>query len=129
MNKIPVASIGTLGIKFKNKIINSELTSPDTINLHKELEKLKKNKIDNVIIEASSHGLHQKRIEHLNLIGGIFTNFSQDHLDYHKTMKTYLKSKLHLFESILGKKKAVISDSSIKEFKTLKKFVRKNPLN
>ena len=128
LNKIPVASIGTLGIKFKNKIINSELTSPDTISLHKELEKLKKNKIDNVIIEASSHGLHQKRIEHLNLIGGIFTNFSQDHLDYHKTMKTYLKSKLHLFESILGKKKAVISDSSIKEFKTLKKICEKKSL-
>ena len=72
INKIPVASIGTLGIKYKKRIIKSELTSPDTISLHKELEKIKKNKIDNVIIEASSHGLHQKRLEHLKIKAGIF---------------------------------------------------------
>ena len=53
-----------------------------------------------MIIEASSHGLHQKRIDHLNLKAGIFTNFSQDHLDYHKTMKSYLKCKLLLFKNI-----------------------------
>ena len=62
INKIPVASIGTLGIKSKNRIIKSELTSPDTILLHKSLEKIKKDRINNVIIEASSHGIHQKRI-------------------------------------------------------------------
>ena len=105
LNKIPVASIGTLGIKFKNKLIKSDLTSPDTISLHQSLENIKKNKINNVIIEASSHGLHQKRIDHLRLNAGIFTNFSQDHLDYHKTMKSYLNSKLLLFEKLIPKKK------------------------
>ena len=62
-------------------------------------------KIDYVIIEASSHGLHQKRMNNLNLTAGIFTNFSQDHLDYHKTMKSYLNSKLILFKHLLKKKK------------------------
>ena len=104
-NKIPVASIGTLGVKFKKKIIKTNLTSPDTILLHKSLEMIKKKNIENVIIETSSHGLHQKRINHLNLKAGIFTNFSQDHLDYHKTMHFYLKSKLYLFSKILSKKK------------------------
>ena len=89
LNKIPVASIGTLGIKLREKIIKSNLTSPDTILLHKSLDNIKRKKIDNVIIEASSHGLDQKRLEHLNLKAGIFTNFSLDHLDYHKTMKSY----------------------------------------
>ena len=103
-NKIPVASIGTLGIKFNKKIFKSSLTSPDTIKLHQILEKIKKNGIENVIIEASSHGLDQKRIDHLNLKAGIFTNFSQDHLDYHKSMKSYFNSKLHLFQNILDKK-------------------------
>ena len=98
INKINVASIGTLGIKFKNKIIKSDLTSPDTIHLHQILQKLKKNKIDNVIIETSSHGLDQKRVDHLNFKAGIFTNFSQDHLDYHRTMKKYLNAKLRLFK-------------------------------
>ena len=71
LNNVPVASIGTLGIKYKNKIIKSKLTSPDTILLHQSLEKIKKNKIDNVIIEASSHGLHQNRLNHLNFKAGI----------------------------------------------------------
>ncbi len=126
--KIPVASIGTLGIKYNNKVIKTELTSPDTISLHKELEIIKKNKIENVIVEASSHGLNQKRLEHLNFRAGIFTNFSQDHLDYHKTMNSYLRSKLHLFKNILSKKKTVISDSSIKEYKILKKICKKRNL-
>ena len=66
LNKVPVASIGTLGIKYKGKIFKSNLTSPDVISIHRNLEKIKKNKIDNVIIEASSHGLHQKRIHGLD---------------------------------------------------------------
>ena len=128
MNKIPVASIGTLGVKYKNKILKSNLTSPDTILLHQLLEKIKKDRIDNVIIEASSHGLHQNRIEHLNLKAGIFTNFSQDHLDYHKTMRKYLNAKLHLFKNILKRNRSVISDSNIKEFSTLEKISKKRRL-
>ncbi len=128
LNKIPVSSIGTLGIKLKKKIIKTELTSPDAIFLHKSLEKIKKNKIDNVIIETSSHGLHQKRVDHINFKVGIFTNFSQDHLDYHKKMKMYLNAKLHLFENILPPKKAIISDRFIPEFSKLKKISRKRNL-
>ena len=124
INKIPVASIGTLGIKYDKKLIKSKLTSPDTILLHQSLQKIKKNKIDNVIIETSSHGLHQNRIDHLNLKAGIFTNFSQDHLDYHKTMKAYLNSKLILFKDILSPNKSIVSDKSNKEFSILKKISR-----
>ena len=68
--------------------------------LHKNLDFLKKKKINNVIIESSSHGLDQKRLHHINFKGAIFTNFSQDHLDYHKTMKSYLNAKLILFREI-----------------------------
>ena len=124
INKVPVASIGTLGIKYKGKKIKSNLTTPDTISIHKNLEKLKKNKIDNVIIEASSHGLVQKRLDHLNFKAAIFTNFSQDHLDYHNTMKSYLNAKLLLFNKIISKNKKVISDNSLKEYPILKKFQR-----
>ena len=105
LNNMPVASIGTLGIKYKRKIIKSNLTSPDTIVLHEALKKIKKNNINNVIIEASSHGLYQNRIDHLNIKAGIFTNFSQDHLDYHKSMQSYFKAKMILFNNILAKKK------------------------
>ena len=104
INNIRVASIGTLGIKYNDKLIKTNLTSPDTITLHKNLHYLKNKKINNVIIEASSHGLDQKRLHHIKFKGAIFTNFSQDHLDYHKTMKSYLNVKLILFRKILSKK-------------------------
>ncbi len=125
INNVPVASIGTLGIKFKGKTIKTDLTSPDTIELHQALEKLKKNKIDNVIIETSSHALDQRRIDNLKIKLGIFTNFSQDHLDYHKTMKKYLRAKLFLFSNILDKRSKIISDKSLKEFSFLKKISKK----
>ena len=122
--KTPVASIGTLGIKYNGKVIKTKLTSPDTIHLHNILEKLKK-AINNVIIETSSHALHQKRVDHLNFKAGVFTNFSQDHLDYHVTIQNYLNSKLKLFRNILQKNKSVISDKSINEFSALEKSQKK----
>ncbi len=129
INKKSVASIGTLGIKYKGKIIDTNLTSPDTVTLHRELEKIKKNKIDNVIIEASSHGLHQNRLDHLNFKAGIFTNLSQDHLDYHKTMKNYFNAKLILFKKILKPRRKIICNKNIKEFSVLKKISKKQNLN
>jgi len=127
-NNIPVASIGTLGIRYRKKSIKTNLTSPDVITLHKNLEKLKKDKIDNVIIEASSHGLDQNRLDNLNLKAGIFTNFSQDHLDYHKTMKAYLATKLILFSKLLPKKSYVIADKLTKEYSNLKKISKNRQL-
>ncbi len=128
LNKIPAASIGTLGIKSPKKNIKTSLTSPDIITLHKNLAELKENNIDNVIIEASSHGLDQGRLNKINFKAGIFTNFSQDHLDYHQTMKKYLRAKLILFSKLLRTKSFIISDNSIKEYSYLKKISKKKQL-
>ena len=128
LNNIPVASIGTLGIKYRGSKTKSDLTSPNTILLHQTLEKIKKKNIENVIIEASSHGLYQKRISHLNIKAGIFTNFSQDHLDFHKSMKAYLNAKLILFRNVMTNKKTIISDKSIKEFSLLKRISKNRKL-
>ena len=103
LNKIPVASIGTLGVKIEKKTYSLSLTSPDIITLNEYLVKIKEEGIDNVIIEASSHGLNQKRLHGLTAKAGIFTNLSQDHLDYHKNFKNYFNSKLILFNEILKK--------------------------
>ena len=127
LNKIPVASIGTLGVKT-TKVKSNSLTSPDIISFHKELARLKTKKINNVIVEASSHGLHQRRLDGVNFMAGIFTNFSQDHIDYHKNMKKYLKSKLILFNELLAKNKYLISDDQIPQFKILKKIANKKNL-
>ena len=103
-HKIPVASIGTLGIKINNKVTKTNLTTLDIVSLHRELAKIKTSGINNVILEASSHGLKQGRLNGLNFKAAIFTNFSQDHLDYHKNMKNYLMAKLILFSKLLKKK-------------------------
>jgi len=127
-NNLSAATIGTLGVKYNNKIIKTKLTSPDTITLHKILYSLKKKKIENVIIESSSHGLDQKRLHHIKFKGAIFTNFSQDHLDYHGTMRSYLEAKLVLFKDILKKKSVIISDKNIQPFPIIKKIAKKKNL-
>ena len=83
---------------------------------------------NNVIIESSSHGLEQNRLHHIDFKGAIFTNFSQDHLDYNKNMKSYLNAKLILFREILEKKKTIITDKEIKEFSLIKKISKKKSL-
>ena len=127
-NNKSVGTIGTLGIKRNNSAIKTSLTSPDIISLHKELYKMKKLGIDNVIIEASSHGLVQGRLKGINFKAGIFTNFSQDHLDYHHTMKNYFNSKMILFSKLLKKNKKVIVDEKINEFSKIKKICFKKKL-
>ena len=122
LNKIKVASIGTLGVKSKNFRSNLPNTTIDPIRLGQILSKLKSQKINNVIMEASSHGLSQHRLDGLKFSSGIFTNLSQDHLDYHKNFKDYFKAKQYLFENLIRKKGNVITDETLPEFKRIKKI-------
>ena len=122
LNKIKVASIGTLGVKSKNIRRNLQNTTIDPIRMGQILSKLKSQKINNVIMEASSHGLTQHRLDGLKFSSGIFTNLSQDHLDYHKNFKEYFKAKLYLFENLIVKKGNVITDETLPEFKRIKKI-------
>ena len=128
LNKVPVASIGTLGIISKKYRKKTSLTSVDPLLLHQSLQILKKNKVNNVILEASSHGLDQKRIDNLDIKTGIFTNFSHDHLDYHKNYKNYFNSKMHLFKNILRNNSKIISDQNNKEFKIIKSIAKKKKI-
>ena len=122
LNKIKVASIGTLGVKSKNIRRNLQNTTIDPIRMGQILSKLKSQKINNVIMEASSHGLSQHRLDGLKFSSGIFTNLSQDHLDYHKNFKDYFKAKQYLFENLIRKKGNVITDETLPEFKRIKKI-------
>jgi len=123
--KIPVASLGTLGIKVNKKVKKTKLTTLDIISIHRELTRIKTLGIDNVILEASSHGLVQGRLNGINFKTAIFTNFSQDHLDYHKNMKTYLNAKLILFSKLLKTKQNIITDNKILEFRKIQKIAEK----
>lgn len=98
------ASIGTLGIHIntENEYRNTGLTTPSIVTVHETLQALKSKGINHVALEASSHGLYQKRVDNLNICAAAFTNLSQDHLDYHKTFDAYFKAKALLFESALN---------------------------
>ena len=104
-------------------------TTLDPIQLSSILRDLKKNKIEYTIMEASSHGLKQNRLDGLLFDIGIFTNLSHDHLDYHKNMKNYLNSKLYLFEKLIKKKGNIITNTGIPQFKRIKKISQKKNIN
>jgi MurE/MurF fusion protein len=128
LNKKKVASIGTLGIKTITNNILASNTTLDPLTLGYQLSKLKKKNIDNVILEASSHGLRQNRLDGLKFNIGIFSNLSHDHLDYHKNFTDYLNSKLYLFKKLLNKRSNVITDISIPEYKKIKNISQKKKL-
>ena len=128
LNKKNVAAIGTLGVVSKKFNFKTNNTTIDPIKIHKILKKLKKFKIDNVILEASSHGLKQYRLNGINFNTAIFTNLSRDHLDYHKTFKDYLNSKLILFTNLLKKGGNIVFDDKIIQAKNLNYISKKRKL-
>ena len=100
--------IGTLGMtKTKNKSIN---TTPDIFSIYNTLEEYSSNGINLAVIEASSHALMQGRLEGLSFIQGIFTNLTQDHLDYHETMDNYREAKGKLFKNNFSKRAIINRD-------------------
>ena len=94
------ASIGTIGIitGTGETLFPGTHTTPDSIELHKILAELS---ADYVCMEASSHGLHQHRLDGVKLQAAAFTNIARDHLDYHKTEEAYFAAKLRLFDTLL----------------------------
>tara|TARA_B100000900_G_scaffold415283_1_gene444580 strand:- start:3460 stop:6315 length:2856 start_codon:yes stop_codon:yes gene_type:complete len=128
LNNKRSASIGTVGIQFDNKNKTIGNTTLDPITLMETINHLSKKKIKNIVLEASSHGLKQNRLDGLIFDIGIFTNLSHDHLDYHKNFKDYLNSKLYLFKFLIKNKGIVITDSTIPQYKFLKKIADKKKL-
>jgi len=128
LNKIPCANIGTLGYFYNNKLKKNNLTTPDNLNLFKFLDFIKRKRINKVILEASSHGLAQGRLDGLKFKSVVFTNFSQDHLDYHKSMQSYFDAKLILFKKNLLKNSNIICDDYLAQ-RLLKKKISKKKFN
>ena len=129
LNNKKVASIGTLGVKSNNFKLNLSNTTIDPIKLSKILNILGKKKINYIIMEASSHGLKQNRLDGLVFDIGIFTNLSHDHLDYHKNLANYLDAKLYLFEELIKKRGHIITDQEIPEFQKIKNISYKKKIN
>ncbi|MCG8572561.1 MAG: UDP-N-acetylmuramoyl-L-alanyl-D-glutamate--2,6-diaminopimelate ligase [Spirochaetes bacterium] len=104
----PCGYIGTLGNYITNFWEETIYTTPDIVTMYQLLEKIGLSK-KAAAIECSSHALKQQRLAGINFDIAIFTNFSPDHLDYHKTLDDYLNSKLLLFKKLKPHGKAVIN--------------------
>ncbi|NPA53367.1 MAG: UDP-N-acetylmuramoyl-L-alanyl-D-glutamate--2,6-diaminopimelate ligase [Aquificae bacterium] len=92
--------IGTIEYRYKDHIYASGRTTPDSIEWFYLLKDMKKKGAEYIVSEISSHAVDQHRIYGTNFTGGIFTNLSQDHLDYHKTMENYYQAKKAFFDYI-----------------------------
>lgn len=97
------ASIGTTGVIAPGRNDYGSLTTPDPIALHSLLKELADAGVTHASMEASSHGLDQRRLDGVKLAAGGFTNLGRDHMDYHPTVEDYLNAKLRLFDTLLDK--------------------------
>lgn len=111
-NNEKCALIGTLGYKLSSngEYRDAKHTTPQAPELQATLRMIKDvEKIDNVVMEVSSHALEQNRVGGCRFNGAVFTNLTQDHLDYHITMDNYFKAKALLFEHLTEGDFAVIN--------------------
>ena len=115
------AYIGTLGFICENYYKELPNTSPEILTIYKLLDKAKDLNCEYVVMEVSNFALDQKRIEGLEFVAGAFTNLTEDHLDYHKTMENYLEAKLKLTDYI--KKDGILLVN--KDDEASKKFIEK----
>ncbi len=92
--------ISTVHNQIENQILPSTHTTPDPISLNQLLAKMYEDGCSHVFMEVSSHAIHQHRVEDLQFAGGIFSNITHDHLDYHKTFDEYIRVKKSFFDSL-----------------------------
>jgi UDP-N-acetylmuramoyl-L-alanyl-D-glutamate--2,6-diaminopimelate ligase len=98
---IPAAQIGTTGVISPKRNDYGYLTTPDPVSLHTLLAELAGEGVTHAAMEASSHGLDQRRLDGVKLAAGAFTNLGRDHMDYHPTVEHYFQSKMRLFDTLL----------------------------
>ena len=111
------ALIGTVGHQYTNthgteEILPASLTTPDALALHALFKQFTEDDVEYVTMETSSQGLALQRLAGLTFDTAVFTNFTQDHLDYHQTMEAYLKAKLMLFEQLDKEGVAILNSDS-----------------
>ncbi|HEX2590347.1 MAG TPA: UDP-N-acetylmuramoyl-L-alanyl-D-glutamate--2,6-diaminopimelate ligase [Rhizomicrobium sp.] len=98
---LKAASLGTIGVVTPTGEIPLKHTTPDPIEVHRILKKLKEDGVDHLALEASSHGLDQYRLDGVEIAAVAFTNLTRDHMDYHATLEDYLQAKLRLFTEVV----------------------------
>lgn len=94
-----VGLIGTIANYIGSKKLKSERTTPESLELFKLLDEMVRENIDYCVMEVSSHSLELNRVYGIEFSSGIYTNLTQDHLDFHETFENYFNAKAKLFEN------------------------------
>lgn len=102
------ACFGTLGVRTPNGLLPMSHTTPDALALHQTLSDLYAAGVTHAAMEASSHGLDQRRMDEVALSAAGFTNLTQDHYDYHETPAAYYEAKARLFTELLPDRSPVV---------------------
>ena len=110
------ASIGTLGLSAPAGATPGSLTTPDPVALHKTLATLARDGVDRLVMEASSHGIEQCRLDGIRFAAAAFTNLTRDHLDYHGSMEAYRAAKLRLFAELLPPNGVAVLNADADDF-------------
>jgi UDP-N-acetylmuramyl-tripeptide synthetase len=112
---LEAASLGTIGVVSRPVQVYGSLTTPDPVALHQTLTRLAEAGVTHLAMEASSHGLDQKRLDGVIPAAAAFTNLSRDHMDYHATEEDYFAAKLRLVRNLLppGAPAVIDADSAI----------------
>ncbi|WP_340161422.1 UDP-N-acetylmuramoyl-L-alanyl-D-glutamate--2,6-diaminopimelate ligase [uncultured Hoeflea sp.] len=97
------AMLGTTGVTAPGRTDYGTLTTPDPVALHRLLAELASEGVTHAAMEASSHGLDQRRLDGVSLSVAGFTNLGRDHMDYHASMDDYMAAKMRLFDTLLPK--------------------------
>tara|TARA_B100001559_G_scaffold244145_1_gene207184 strand:+ start:150 stop:1607 length:1458 start_codon:yes stop_codon:yes gene_type:complete len=92
--------ISTVKISVGDNDYKAKQTTPDSLSINSYLNEMVKSEVRYCFMEVSSHGIHQNRIEGLNFKGGVFTNLTHDHLDYHENFENYRDTKKQFFDSL-----------------------------
>lgn len=113
--------LGTLGSGLYSELVETGYTTPDVISCHKWLAEVKAKKADFAVMEVSSHALVQHRVDGILFDTAVFTNLSQEHLDFHGDMESYANAKMKLFE-FSGLKHAVVNTDDATGRELIKKI-------
>ncbi len=110
------ASLGTLGLMGEGLEPVAGMTTPDPVSLFSTLADLSAKGFTHLAMEASSHGLHQHRLDGVKIQAGGITNITRDHLDYHGTMDDYFDAKLRLFSEVVGDGGVAVINADIPQY-------------
>lgn len=118
------AALGTVGVTTDRGTTPLSHTTPDPVELHKQLSQLARQGVTHLAFEASSHGLEQYRVDGIRIAHAAFTNISRDHLDYHASFEDYFAAKARLFTKVMNPQGVSVIDVDSADAKRMAELAR-----